>query len=151
MGRDKRNENKHDHYTQMFRKSMETPAWRKLSRTAQAWYPWIKLEWKGAKYNNNGKIRLSIRQAAERMGVKNNNTAARAFHELQAKGFIVVTEPASLGVKGKAQSPCFEMTELPLPHAEKPRGRRLFEQWTDGNNFPVHKAATHNPNGRNGK
>ncbi len=72
---------------------METPAWRALTLSAQALYPWVRLEWRGAKFNNNGKIRLSVRQAAAKMGC-GVNTAARAFQELQAKGFLVVTEGA---------------------------------------------------------
>lgn len=151
MGRDKRNENKAEHYTKMIRNVMETPAWRALKPTAQALYPWLKLEWKGPKWNNNGKIRLSVRDAAKRLGVKNISTAGNAFHALQAKGFIVVTEPGALGFEGKGKSPSFEITELPLPQADTQRGRKLFEQWTEGNDFPVQKAATHNPKGRNGK
>jgi hypothetical protein len=146
MGRDKRNEYKAEHYTKMIRSHMETPAWRALSPTAQALYPWVKFEWKGPKNNNNGKIGLSVRQAADRLGV-NIKTAARAFHDLQAKGFLVVTRPASLGLHGEAKSPCFEITEIPLPHSDHNEGRKLFRQWKDGQDFPVQKAAIHNPRG----
>jgi len=57
---------------------LDTDAWRSLSSAAQALFPWLVMEFKGAKYNNNGKICLSVRQAAERMGVA-RDTAARAF------------------------------------------------------------------------
>ena len=55
MGRDKRNENKSEHFTKMVRTVMQTEAWRSLSPTAQALYPWVKFEWHGPKNNNNGK------------------------------------------------------------------------------------------------
>lgn len=148
MGRDKRNEAKGEHYTKLIRHHMQTPAWGALSTTAQALYPWLKLEWKGPTYNNNGKIQLSTRQAAARLGV-NFKTAARAFQDLQAKGFLVVTKPASLGFKGEANAPCFEITELPLPHADHKDGRKLFREWKKDKDFPVEKAAIHNPNGKN--
>ena len=62
----------------------------------------MKFEFKGPKFNNNGKINLSVRQAAKRLGVT-KNTAVKAFHDLQAKGFIVVTEVGHLGVAGHGQ------------------------------------------------
>ena len=145
MGRDKRVEARADHFAPMIRHTMETPAWRALSPCAQALYPWLKLEWRGPKANNNGKIRLSVRQAAERLGV-GVNTAARAFHDLQAKGFAVVKRHAHLGVAGQATSPEFELTELAMP-GDGTRPRKLFVDWRDGADFPVHKAVVHNPHG----
>ena len=146
MGRDKRNEGRAEHFTQLIRSMMETPAWRALTPTAQALYPWVRLEWRGARNNNNGKLRLSVRQAATKLGI-GVNTAARAFHDLQAKGFLFVTEPARLGMSGQAKSPAFELTEIGLPHAAKPSGRRLYLEWRAGSDFPVLRAMANNPNG----
>ncbi|KZX94486.1 MULTISPECIES: helix-turn-helix domain-containing protein [unclassified Sulfitobacter] len=148
MGRDRKNERRAEHFTAMTRNMMETPAWRALSPCAQALYPWLRLEWRGAKANNNGKLRLSVRQAAERMGV-NVKTAARAFHDLQAKGFVVVVEPARLGLGGEAKSPAFELTEISLPHSDRSAGRRLYVDWKPGADFNVQKGAVHNPRGGN--
>ena len=145
MGRDRRNERRAEHFTKMIRSSMETPAWRALSAAAQALYPWLKLEWRGPEANNNGKIKLSVRQAADRLGM-GINTAARAFHDLQAKGFIFVTEPARLGFGGDAKSPSFEITELAMPGGG-PDGRKLYRQWREGEDFAVYKATIHNPSG----
>jgi hypothetical protein len=139
-----------DHFTKMIRRTMEEPAWRALSSVAQALYPWLKLEWRGADFNNNGKIRLSVRQAAERLGVS-VNTAARGFHDLQAKGFIVVTEPACLGVRGMARAPAYELTELALPNDEQRNGRKLYREWRPGKDSPVEKHGANNPAGCNGK
>lgn len=146
MGRDRRNEQRVEHYTQLVRPMMESPAWRALSSTAQALYPWIRLEWRGPKANNNGHIQLSVRQAAASMGV-GINTAARGFHDLQAKGFLVITKPARLGLKGQATAPEFELTEIQLPHSETRSGRRLYLEWEKDADFPVHKALANNPHG----
>jgi hypothetical protein len=128
---------------------MEEPAWRALSSTAQALYPWLKFEWRGPDANNNGKIRLSTRQAATAMGVS-PDTAAEAFRDLQRKGFIVQTEPACLGVEGAAKSPAYELTELKMPGAEKD-GRKLYRNWRKGYDYEVQRSAANNPNGRNGR
>lgn len=150
MGRDKQNESKPEHWTKMVRPTMQTEAWRALSTTSQALYPWIKLEWRGPQANNNGSISLSTRQASERMGI-GINTAARAFHDLQAKGFLVLTKAARLGVKGQASAPEFELTEIILPHSKANSGRRLYLQWCYGADFLVHKSVANNPMGRRGK
>lgn len=148
MGRDSKNEERIEHYTKMVRTMMQTPAWRALSPVAQALYPWIKLEWKGSSANNNGKIKLSVRQAAQKLGVS-RNTASDGFRELQAKGFLVVTKGARLGLGGSAKSPEFEVTELALP--DQREGRRLYRGWQEGHDFPITKAMANNPAGRNGK
>ena len=150
MARRKQSNLGSEHFTKMVRTTMETTAWRSLSTAAQSLYVWLKLEWHGSSFNNNGKIRLSVRQAAFKIGIS-INTAARAFHELQAKGFIVVTKHARLGIKGQATSPTFELTELALPHGASTTGRRLYQEWKPDADYPVHKAAVHNPNGRQGK
>lgn len=150
MGRDKRNEARGGHFAALSRSMMETPAWRELSPAAQALLPWIKLEWHGPKANNNGRLRLSIRQAAEAMGV-DPKTAARAFRDLQRCGFLVVTEAARLGLGGAATSPAYELTEIPLPGADRPTGRRLYEQWRKGRDFLVYRATAQNPRGVNGR
>ena len=63
------------------------------------------------------------------------NTAATAFRELQAKGFIVVTEPSWLGVEGEAKLQLYEITELPMPG--KKNAKHLYASWTLGNDYPI--------------
>lgn len=149
MGRDKRNEQRGDHFTKMFRTVMESNAWSALSIHAQALYPWLKLEWKGPKANNNGRIGLSVRQAQERLGCS-KDTAAKALRDLQAKGFIQVTRPAVLGVTGSAKCHLYEITEIAMP-GENPRPRNLFREWRPDADFPIADIRTNNPLGRNGK
>jgi hypothetical protein len=139
-----------DHGTYIRRPFMERPAWRALSPKAQVLYIWLRLEWKGAKFNNNGKIRLSCRQAAKRIGIA-PNTAANAFHELQAKGFIFVTVLGALGNEGEARGPSYELTELKMPSSDRPDGRKLYRDWAPGRDFAVTLHNANNPGGKNGK
>lgn len=136
-----------DHFTKTFRSTMETAAWRALSSRAQNLYPWVKLEWRGPKANNNGKIQLSVRQAAAAIGC-NPKTAALAFHDLQAKGFLVQTEQAHLGLSGSAKSASYEITEIAMPQSTAPR--HLYRDWKPGFDYPVVTAAANNPTGKNG-
>lgn len=138
MGRDKRNEQRGEKFTAMRLPIMQTPAWRDLSATAQALYVWIRLEWKGPRFSNNGDLNLSVRQASERMGCT-KDTAMRGFHDLQAKGFIVQTRGACLGVHGKGKAPTYELTEIPPKGCNGP-GKQLFNSWTKDRDFPVQKS-----------
>lgn len=138
-----------ERWTRMLLHTMQTPAWRAISPVAQSLFVWLKLEWRGPKANNNGAIRFSVRQAAECIGVA-NNTAAKAFAELQAKGFIIQTEGASLGTGGAAKAPAFEVTELATATSGS-QGRKLYQDWRPGGDFPVRRAPANNPSGRNGK
>ena len=152
-GKKRRRKDSEGHWTKMLRETMETEAWRALKPTAQALYPWIKLNWKGREFNNNGKIQFSARQAAKAMGI-NVNTAASAFQDLQAKGFIRVTEIAHLGTDGYGKSTRYEITELVFPGNvnEENLGPRLVPSklymiWRSGNDFSVQKARANNPTG----
>lgn len=119
---------------------MATPAWRALSPTAQALYVWLKLEWRGAKFNNNGRLRLSVRQAAERIGCA-HDTAAKAFHDLQRKGFAIQTEAACLGTEGMGKAPAYELTEI-VPVGETGPGKQWYQNWLKGSDFPVRKGTS---------
>ena len=149
MGRDRKNEERHEHWTKMLRSTMEAPAWAALSTTAQALYPWLKFEWKGPKANNNGKISLPVRVAADRLGC-NAKTAARAFHDLQAKGFLLLTQHGRMGTEGKGAAPTYEITELALPGQDDHSGKKLYLHWEKGHDYAVRAHAPCNPTGRNG-
>lgn len=111
---DKKGRNKHEQGTFMPRRLLSSEAWKAMSPKAQMTYIWLRLEWKGPQYNNNGKIKLSYRQAANLLGI-GVNAAMKGFHELQAKGFIVVTQLGALGVEGMARGPAYELTDIGLP------------------------------------
>ncbi|NKX43595.1 hypothetical protein [Roseicyclus persicicus] len=149
MGRDRRNEGAPEHFTKMLRVNMEAPAWRALSVHAQALYPWLKLEWKGPQANNNGRIEMSVRQAADLLGCS-RETAALALRDLQRKGWLAVTQAACLGLKGAARGNQYELTEIALP-GEGRRPRNLFRDWKPDREFPFADIRTNNPSGRNGR
>ena len=142
-----------EHWAKMHRSTLETEAWKSLSLSARAIYPWILFEWHGPNANNNGKIQLSVRQVAQCCGIS-INTAAKAFHDLQAKGFLVLTQHATLGSYGEAKTACYEITEIvtPLDLANgKRQGKKLFESWRNGRDYPVLKSPANNPTGYSGK
>ena len=112
-----------DKFARMFLKTMQCPAWQALSPYAQRLYPWLILEWDGAHDNNNGSVVLSVRQASDVLR-SHTDTAMRAFLDLQAKGFIVVTRCAALGVAGKATRHEYEITELGTRSNSIPRKLR---------------------------
>lgn len=150
MGRDRRDEHRAEQFTKMIRNMMDTPAWRALTSTAQALYPWVKMEWKGPQNNNNGRISLPVREAAQKMGC-NMKTAARGFHDLQAKGFLILTEHGRMGVEGRGAPPTYEITELPPRGSDHSGAKRLYLHWQEGHDYAVRGHAAVNPTGRNGK
>lgn len=140
----KKGRNTQEYGTFIQRRLVTADAWRALTPKAQILYVILRLEWNGPKYNNNGKIKLSYRQAAALIGI-GLNTVMSAFHELQAKGFIVVTKLGALGVEGEARGPSYELTDIGLP-GERPRN--LFLQWKPGVDFEVTRHIANNPTGK---
>jgi len=68
---------------------LDSPAWLNLSANARSLYVELAYRYRGT---NNGRISLSVREAAGRLRI-GKDTAARAFAELQEAGFIKVTRP----------------------------------------------------------
>ncbi len=125
--------------TYLTRREIDCEAWRNLGIAAQALYPWLRMEWKGKNSDTNGRLFLSSRQAAKAMGA-NPKTCMTAFQQLQAKGYIVVTEGASLGVMGHGKSHLFRLTHEPTLE----KGRHVpatldFLKWKQGHDFPIVK------------
>lgn len=125
-----------------------SPAFRALSVYAKALYPQIKLEWRPVPYNNNGEIQFTVSQAADFLGC-HKETARKALHDLQRKGFLQISEIANLGPIGKAKGHFYEITELALPNAKFPT--EIYLGWNPNDEFKVVKAQTNNPKGHNGK
>ncbi|UYV38073.1 hypothetical protein N4R57_02940 [Rhodobacteraceae bacterium D3-12] len=143
----KKGRNKYEHGTFIPRSLISTEAWATMSPKAQMLYIWLRLEWKGSRANNNGKIKLSCRQASKCLGIGVNATM-RAFHELQAKGFIVVTQLGALGVEGEARGPSYELTDIGMPNQSP---RKLYLKWRSGKDFEVKRHHANNPSGKRGK
>ncbi len=136
-----------DKFARLFLATMQCSAWQALSPFAQRLYPWLLLEWTGSKENNNGHISLSVRQAADLLG-SHTETARRAFLDLQAKGFLVVTRCAALGSTGSARGHQYKLTEFGT--GMEPVPRKLFRDWKPGHDFPVKMAKANNPGGKGG-
>jgi hypothetical protein len=147
MGKfDRKGRNKYEHGTFVTRRLLSDDAWRAMSPKAMMLYLSLRLEWKGKHANNNGKIKLSYRQAAELLDI-GVNAAMRGFHELQDKGFIVVTKLGALGVEGQARGPSYELTDIGMPNQIP---RHLYRKWRPGNDFEVIRHQVNNPHGRRG-
>jgi hypothetical protein len=85
---------------------------------------------------NNGRVFLSTRDAASMVGVC-QRTAMKAFRELQAKGFIRVTQLGTLGSEGRGKATSFLLTECGTQ--EKFEGTKDYLNWREGSDFPVQK------------
>lgn len=132
-------------YVKMTRPTLHHPAFIALTSHAKVLYQHLKIEAYG---DRNGNVRLTVEEAARLLGVS-VNTACKAFHDLQAKGFIVLTAFGMLGSEGKRNAPCYAVTEYPIAPERVPR--LLFYSWTPDQDFPVQRHGTNNPNGWNGK
>jgi hypothetical protein len=86
---------KPDRYVIIFHRMLDCPAWRALSPASRSVYLQIARLYNGS---NNGRIAYGVRRAAEEC-IVHKDTASRAFHELEAKGFIERTRSASFGCK----------------------------------------------------
>ncbi len=132
MGRDKRNE-RLSSFTPMLFRTMDTPAWLALSVYAKALYPALKRR-AGTHGAKNGQFSMSVREAAEYLGC-DKNRAGRAFHELQAKGFIVPKQVGALGAMGVGNASVWRLTEVGTPDHRTPTAE--FLQWQPGQDYPV--------------
>jgi len=90
--------------------TLATAAWRATSHGARSLYVALKSRYSD-NFKNNGKIFLSSRNAAIKLG-SNRDSVLRWFRELEYYGFIVMTNPGALGVDGKGKAPHWRLTEL---------------------------------------
>jgi hypothetical protein len=100
------------HHVRLYRRHLESPAWRSLSPVARCLYVELKLLYVGT---NNGKLFLSVRMAAARINVS-KTTAGLAFKELEDRGFIRLAKPSSFNMKATARrgdAACWLLTEYP--------------------------------------
>src|SRR5262245_52917585 len=116
-------------FVPLFKGTLNTPAWRAMSHGARSLYLALKLRYSNS-FKNNGSIYLSQRDAQKELG-SNRSYIARWFRELQYYGFIVMTQPGSLGVEGKGRAPHWRLTDC--YYFGKPPTRD-FLKW-DGTKF----------------
>jgi hypothetical protein len=89
---------------------LDAPAWRAMSHGARSLYIALKRRyWPNKK--NNGRIYLSVRDAAEELG-SGRTQIIRWFRELRYYGFIVMMNAGCLGLDGKGKAPHWRLTEV---------------------------------------
>jgi hypothetical protein len=123
-------------FVPLLKDTVRTPAWKAMSPSARCIYIALKQRY-SSNFKNNGKLYLSVRQAAKEVGV-NKETAARGFREIQHYGFGVITSGPCLGVDGKGKAPHWRLTEIGYM-ADPPT--RDFVHW-DGTVFRNEKNKT---------
>jgi hypothetical protein len=103
---------------------LDAPAWRVMDPIARLL--WIELRRKLRNDGgNNGKIYLSCRAAAKKLGV-NKDTIFRRYAELEDYGFLRKTTESFLGVDGCGIAPHYRFTDL--AHGTHP-ATRDYEKW----------------------
>jgi len=112
-----------------FVETRRTPAWKAMSMGARELYMTLRGHHFVGLKNNNGRIFLSERKAMEEMGVRNRESIRRWFRELQHYGFLVMTNPGSLGVAGKGKAPQWRLTELETPLADSKEPTLDYKKW----------------------
>ena len=112
-------------FVQLTEYMQKTEAWDTLAPGPRALYIALKRRYNGA---NNGQIILSHRDAAKEINV-HRNTVGRYFEELQARGFIRMTQPHCLGPSGVGKSSIWALEEYPMQD-NKPAGR-AFARWSE--------------------
>jgi hypothetical protein len=122
-------------FTAMPHYILDCPAYKALPPLARCVY-WHLHRLAGFSGEKNGEVFYSVRNAADDHGVA-NNTANRAFDDLQAKGFIVPERIGHLGIEGQGKATTWRLTTFPIVAGRLPS--KDFEKWSEGNDFPVAK------------
>lgn len=91
---------------------LDLPAWKAMSFGARALYIAL-LRNLSREYQNNGKVFLSTRDAAEQLGTRQMNIG-EWYRELEHYGFIVMTCAGHLGVEGKGKAASWRLTDWGL-------------------------------------
>ena len=90
---------------------LQTEAWRSLGCVERALYVEVSRRHRSGTRENNGRIGFSVREAAAALNI-GRSTAARAFQELQAKGFLRIGKLSGFNVKGRVSTE-WRLTEFP--------------------------------------
>jgi len=110
-------------FVPVFRETLESPAWKATSFGARLLFIALKTFY-NYKSDNNGKLYLAQRKAAEIIG-SDKDSVARWFRELEYYRFIVKTRNGHLGFEGKGQAAHWRLTEVGL-RGERPTHEFLF-------------------------
>jgi hypothetical protein len=120
----------------------ESRAWLDLSTDARALYVLLKHRYRG---NNNGRIILSVRQAADNLKVS-KTSASKAFLALQLHGFIEVVIVGSFDSRKDGRATEWRLTEHTCNESGELPSKR-FMSWTPGKDFTVPQGGRSVPQG----
>ncbi len=129
-----RNANLQGSFARLDHSLLHSVAYRSLNPAARALLVEIVSMFKGS---NNGSLWLSVRDAADRMGVVDTKTASRALRDLESVGFIDMTKDAFFSVKAAdtSRARCWRITwEFAHPNTKSASMR--WKEWS-----PVAKTA----------
>ncbi|WP_331299204.1 hypothetical protein [Methylobacterium oryzae] len=133
MKRDaKGNGKKEPQHIRLYEWLTESAAWQHLSTEARALYVLMKQRYKGM---NNGRIVLSVRQAAENLNVS-KTSASKAFSELQTHGFIEAVILGGFNSRKDGRATEWRLTEHTCDVSGELATKR-FMSWTPGRNSTV--------------
>lgn len=134
-----RNVNSQTRFARLDHSLLHSAAYRSLNTAARSLLIEIISMFKG---NNNGALWLSVRDAADRMGVSDTKTASRALRDLEAVGFIDMTKDAFFSVKASAASRarCWRLT-WEFDNANKKSATFRWRDWKPVAKTPEAKRA----------
>ena len=122
-----RNLNPQDSFARLGHRLLHSAAYRSLNPAARALLVEIVSMYKG---DNNGALWLSVRDAADRMGVVDAKTASRAIHDLESVGFIDMTKDAFFAVKAAdtSRARCWRIN-WEFDHTNKQSASMRWKDW----------------------
>lgn len=124
----KGNNNKNGRFFALQHHMMNSDAWQSLTPQEVAVFLRVAYRHNGA---NNGKIALSVRDAAKEANVS-RNTASKALNSLCLKGLLNLTRPGGFSTNG-GKATTYALTCLPVKKG-KPASRE-YQNWKgDGKN-----------------
>jgi hypothetical protein len=122
------------HHVRIHDWERESPAWRALSGNAVKLLIAVRGRYFGS---NNGAIALGVREAAAELGM-GIDTAARAFRELEALGFIRCARESVFGRRKMTRE--WTLTDVPLGNQPATKD---FIRWRPGDTPPARKKSRH--------
>ena len=137
-----------EQFAKLIRVTMDTDAWRALSSSGAGALSLAQARVAREQYNNNGRIQLAVKEASKRLGVSGHGRAR--FHDLQAKGFLVMTKATRLGVEGSGATLLRDYRACPATCGET-GWAKLYLEWRKGEDFSFPKVPARNPRGINKK
>ncbi|MDR7039633.1 DNA-binding transcriptional MocR family regulator [Methylobacterium sp. BE186] len=138
----KGNSKKEPQHVRLYEWLTESVAWRHLSTDARALYVLLKQKYRGM---NNGRIILSVRQAAENLKIS-KTSAAKSFQELQALGFIEVVIRGAFNSRKDGRATEWRLTEYGCDLSGDLATKR-FMSWVPGKDFTVRAVGRSVPQG----